>query len=512
MERYRAIRENPQNLPALKLYYKNNPAQFITDWGMTYDPRNPERGIPAKIPFLLFPKQIEFINWVVQKWKAGEPGLCEKSRDMGASWVAMALSCTLCLFHEGLTIGIGSRKEALLDNRDDPNSLFFKARMFLQNLPPEFLNGWDLDTGNAHMRLIFPGTNSAIIGEAGDQIGRGARASIYFVDEAAFIEHSELIEAALSATTNCRVDMSSVNGMGNSFARKRWSNKISVFTMHWKADPRKDDAWYEKQCREKDPVIIASELDLDYLGSIEGQLIPAAWVNAAIGASQKLGISPTGARYASLDCADEGKDSNCLAARHGIELQYLKSWSGKGLDLYKTTLKAFSLCDELGFASLAYDGDGLGSAVRGDADKINEEREKANKTPIRVTPFRSSAAVHRPESEMVKKRKNKDFFSNLKAQSWWALRMRFEQTYQAVVEKMPYDVDAIISIDPDLEELTPLQMELSQVKYCLNEAGKIKIDKQPDGTLSPNRADAVMIAFNPTSRTLETWAKVGEGW
>lgn len=88
--------------------------------------------------------------------------------------------------------------------------------------------------------------------------------------------------------------------------------------------------------------------------------------------------------------------------------------------------------------------------------------------------------------------------------------MRFEQTYQAVVEGMPYDVDGIISINPNLEELMQLKMELSQITYCLNEAGKVKIDKQPDGTLSPNRADAVNIAFNPQSRTLELWAKVGE--
>ncbi len=155
VERLKRLRANFSALPALKLYYKNNPAQFISDWGITYDPRNPERGIPANVPFLLFPRQVEFIEWVMARWKSQTPGLCEKSRDMGVSWLAMALSCTLCLFHEGLTIGVGSRKESLLDNAGDPNSLFFKARMFLQNLPMEFLNGWSLEKGNAHMRITF---------------------------------------------------------------------------------------------------------------------------------------------------------------------------------------------------------------------------------------------------------------------------------------------------------------------------------------------------------------------
>jgi hypothetical protein len=36
------------------------------------------------------------------------------------------------------------------------------------------------------------------------------------------------------------------------------------------------------------------------------------------------------------------------------------------------------------------------------------------------------------------------------------------------------------------------------------------IEKQPTGTLSPNRSDATMIAFNPQTRVMEVWAKVGE--
>jgi phage terminase large subunit len=88
--------------------------------------------------------------------------------------------------------------------------------------------------------------------------------------------------------------------------------------------------------------------------------------------------------------------------------------------------------------------------------------------------------------------------------------MRFEQTYRAVVQKMPVDVDATISIDPNLGELLPLQMELSQITYSINQTGKIVIDKQPPGTLSPNRADACTIAFQPGTRALEIWAKLAE--
>ena len=43
-------------------------------------------------------------------------------------------------------------------------------------------------------------------------------------------------------------------------------------------------------------------------------------------------------------------------------------------------------------------------------------------------------------------------------------------------------------------------MELSQPTYSINTAGKILIDKQPEGASSPNLADAVMIAFNPAKK------------
>jgi phage terminase large subunit len=510
VELLQKIRARPQILPALKLFYKNNPAQFINDFGCTFDPRNVERKLPATIPFLLFPRQVEWVEWLLERWRNQEPGITEKSREMGVTWLCVAVACTLCLFNPGMVIGFGSRKEEYIDRKGDPKSLFEKARLFLSNLPIELRGGWDIDKHAPFGRVLFPESGSAITGESGDGIGRGDRASLYIIDESAFLEHPELIDASLSQTTNCRIDVSTPNGYNNPFAIKRHSGKISVFTFRWQSDPRKGEDWYRKQVEILDPVTLASEVDIDYRGSVEGQLLPTAWINAAIGAAKKLGIEPTGERYASLDVADEGKDSNCFAARHGIELQYLKSWSGKDSDIYKTTVKAFALCDELGFTSLTYDGDGLGAGVRGDANNINNERDKAERPLIHVTAFRGSGQVFQPEKEMVPKRKNKDFFANMKAQSWWALRNRFEQTYRAVIKKMPVEMDAIISIDPNLAELEPLRSELSQVTYSINQTGKILIDKQPPGTLSPNRADSLMIAFNPQSRSLEVWAKLAD--
>lgn len=510
IERLARIRKDPSMLPALHQYYRDNPAQFIIDWGMTADPRNVERGLPSAIPFILFPKQEEWVQWFLERWKNQEPGLTEKTRDMGMSWLSVGLASTVCLFTPGVVVGFGSRKEEYVDKIGSPKSLFDKARTFISSLPPEFRGSWDRSRHAPHMRVMFPDTGSVITGESGDGIGRGDRTSFYVVDEAAFLERPQLVDASLSATTNCRQDVSTPNGMGNSFAQKRFGGRIKVFTFHWRDDPRKDDAWYAKQVSELDPVTVAQEIDINYSASVEGVLIPSAWVQASIDAHKKLGIEPTGVRKGAMDVADEGRDLNAFAGRTGFLLDFLESWSGKGDDIFSTVQRAFRICDDFGYPSFHYDADGLGAGVRGDARVINEERRERGIVEIIVEPFRGSGAVYDPEGEMVPKRKNKDFFANAKAQGWWALRTRFQKTYRAVVEKMEFDPDDIISIDSALPELSKLTMELSQPTYTINGVGKIVVDKAPEGSRSPNLADGVMISYQPNGRSLEIWASLAD--
>ena len=496
IDKLQKIRANPELLPALKTYYRDHPAQFIIDFGMTFDPRNVERGLPSAIPFLLFPKQEEWCEWFMDKWKNQKPGITEKTRDMGMSWLTVAFACTICLFNPGIVVGFGSRKEEYVDKIGSPKSLFHKARMFLSMLPPEFREGWDEKKHAPHMRIIFPNTGSTITGESGDGIGRGDRTSFYIVDESAFLERPHLVDASLSATTNCRQDISTPNGMGNPFAIKRHSGKIPVFTFHWRDDPRKDDKWYQKQVEELDAVTVAQEIDINYSASVEGVLIPSAWARAAVDAHIKLGVTPSGNKSGALDVADEGKDKNAFCGAHGILIEHIEQWSGVGSDIYATAERAFMLCDLFNYDSFKYDSDGLGAGIRGDARIINENRQRK----INVIAYRGSESPFDPEKEDIPGRKNKDFFANCKAQSWWNLRKRFQATYRAVVEGKEFDPDEIISISSSLTCKDALISELSQPTYSINGVGKIIVDKAPDGTKSPNLADAVMIQFSHSGK------------
>lgn len=495
------LRDDPRLVPALKEFYADHPAQFISDWGVTLDPRNVERGLPSLVPFILFQRQIEWIDYVVKCWREQRPGLTEKSRDSGVSWLSIALACTLCLFHPGLAIGFGSRKEEYVDRIGDPKSLFYKARLFLNELPKELRGGWEIDKHAPHMRIMFPETESIITGESGDNIGRGDRKSIYFVDEAAFLERPLLIDASLSQTTNCRQDVSTPNGLGNPFEQKRHSGKIEVFTFHWRDDPRKDDAWYLKQREDiGNPTIVAQELDIDYAASVEGVLIPHAWVLAAFDAHEKLGIEPTGRRTGALDVADQGKDLLAFVVCHGVVVEWLEEWSGQGSDIYASVERSARICDHFDLDGFKYDADGLGANCRGDMRKINEGRAAVGQAQLGAIPFHGSGSPFMPDAQDVKGRKNKDFFANRKAQAWWSLRERFRKTHRWLVPDengltTPCHPDEIISISSQVTLRLKLAAELSQPTFSTTAVGKIAIDKTPDGTRSPNLADALMIAY-----------------
>jgi len=312
------IRETDGMLGGLLEFYKTHPVEFINDWMMTFDPRNAEVGLPTQVPFILFPKQAEFITWLRDRWLKREDGLAEKSRDMGVSWLCVAFAVWMWRFHSGVVIGFGSRKEDYVDNIGDPKSLFWKIRSAIMLLPKEFRpNGYDEKKHAPFMRIINPENNSVIVGEAGDNIGRGNRTSIYFKDESAFYERPELIDAALSQTSNCKIDVSTPNGNGNPFFRKRMSGNISIFTFHWKDDPRKDEKWYNKQKLTLDPVVLAQEIDIDYNASSTDNYISGDDVQKAM----SMGVADVEKQkcgwIVSIDAAHMGDDESTIHCRKG---------------------------------------------------------------------------------------------------------------------------------------------------------------------------------------------------
>lgn len=516
----RRIRQHPDLLVGAKEYYRTRPVEFINHWCDTYDPRVAGTKTPTHMPLILFPKQEELVHFLVALIEGQEAGLIEKARDMGATWVCAAFSVWLWLFKPGAAVGWGSRKQELVDRLGDASSIFEKIRTLIDRLPREFLPlGFDPKKHMSFMKVLNPQTGSSIIGEVGDNIGRGGRTLIYFKDESAHYERPEKIEAALGDNTRVPVDISSVNGVGNVFHRKReagveWAGgtahvgEINVFVMDWSDHPAKTQEWYDTRKRRADREglshIFAQEVDRDYSSAVEGIIIPAEWVTSAIDAHKKLGLpEPTGKFIAGLDVADEGGDRNAWAARKGYLLSASEEW-GDG-DTGKTTRRAVDLGGDLGGVEIQYDSVGVGAGVKAEANRL--EAEGIMPKGMRFVPWSAGAKVLSPDRPINERDKdsplNKDFYANLKAQAWWELRLRFERTHRALNEDgVEFDPDTLISLPSDLPGLATIRKELSQPTASRSTGSlKLVVDKKPEGTRSPNRADAIVMAFWPATKT-----------
>jgi phage terminase large subunit len=504
LERLARLRANPSRWPALRAYYREHIADWISDWGMATSPKNVADGLPADVPLVLFPKQRQWVEFTYKNWREHRYGGSPKSREVGLSWCAVAFSIALCTLYPSVAVGLGSYKEEKVDKRGEMGSLFEKARYYLRHLPIELRGGYDPDTCSTERTLIFPMTSGSIIGEIGDQIGRGSRYSIYFVDEAAYLEHDSIVDAALSKSTRCRQDISSVRGMRNSFAQRMHDGYSRTFPFHWRDNPLFTQADYDEFRKQWGSVITAQELDIDYQASVEGVIVRQEWVQAAIGAHEKLKIKPSGIKRGALDVADLGRDLNAFAARHGILVIYCSPWSGRESNIGATVEECFALCDKLQLEGFDYDADGgMGSGVRAFADRINTRRAEQRIPKKTVGPFRASGEVFMPDQKIPgTDRTPRDMFQNLKSQTWYMLAQRFEETFRAVSAEK-YDADKIISLSAGLPDLSKLCIEISQPQWKYSATGKLMVDKVPDGMASPNMADALMMLFAPRTRPMK---------
>ncbi len=323
------LHEDPLLLQKMKRHYRNNKIQFIIDWGVTFDPRKVGDQLSPITPFIPFPKQIallEFFNWCL---KEKEYGLLEKSRESGATWLAIALWVTYWLFEPGFVAGFGSRKEEYIDKQGDPKSIFWRIRKFIQYLPLEYQPPGFIERKHSlHMRIINPENGAVITGEAGDNIGRGDRTTVYVVDEAAFLERPLLVDAALASTTNCRIDISTSNGAGTPFYAKSVSGNLPVFRFHWSEDPRKDEDWYRTQKRKLDPVILAQEIDIDHNAATSDNFISGADVELAMSQDASK-LEPLGSTFLSIDAAHFGDDKSVITLRQGRIVFFQKKFTHK---------------------------------------------------------------------------------------------------------------------------------------------------------------------------------------
>lgn len=316
-----ALRADAALLHAVKEFYADDHfVEFIRDWGMTRDPRVAADGRNPVFPLIPFPRQEELLQWFHERVLRKERGVVDKTRDCGASWMALSYAIWRFLFKPNNDIGFGSRKEELIDSKDDPKALFPKGRMFIKLLPLEFRpSDWNERKHSPYLKFVNPDNGSTIIGEAGDNIGRGGRTLLYFVDEHAFVDRPHLAEAALSENTNTQINISTHNGTGTLFFKQTQTfPKDRVFEFDWRDDPRKSEEWYQRKKNDPgtDPLIFAQEVDRDPSASVSDGFIDVALLNDAMSRGPAETIA-SGPWIVSVDVAAMGNDASVVNVRRG---------------------------------------------------------------------------------------------------------------------------------------------------------------------------------------------------
>ena len=518
-----ACNRNPVKRAAAIELARRDVVRFFSDWLWTFDPRNADsEQMPVHLPFMLRPRQRELLRWLEDREKTRTSGLIEKTRDEGMSFTVLGFMLHRLLTVPGWTGAVGSRKQDLVDKIGDMKALIPKVRYMLYRLPPwmreAFMPGFDEKTHDAFLKLINPHTEGSITGEAGDEMGRGGRASLYFVDEWAFIPRAKKVNAAISQNSDVRIKGSTPNGVGNLMYVERHSGRFAVFSMRWQENPAKawlarnphtgemESPWYAKQTDELDPVTLAQEVDIDYAASAEGVLLPAKWVRAAIryGLETDLELAAVGPRVSAGDLSEGGKDETVLANRTGPVVGRVEAIRSGADWQQASTIK--DRCQEDGADVFRYDRLGIGAGITATLARQAADEEDAierGENPdgsglgFRVVGVANSEKptdrVFEDQPRDRQPARNTERFSNRAAEVGWGLRLRFKRTWQRVTQGADIPDDECISI-PNHPTLIA---HLSQPQYHKNSKDKIVVDKHGEGTSSPDFYEAILYLFWP---------------
>jgi hypothetical protein len=309
VSRYRRIRtiecrddEHQQELEIHKIK-RYGPKYFITMHCKVHEPRSrrfnevwaivappgeePEH--PGWLPAIGFEYQYTLIDWVVARLSgtgADANGVVSKPRDVGASWWV----CLVCLWYflfKTFSANFVSRREGEVHRPGKLNCLFgrLSCHILLGQWKactlPEYLlpKGWIDKEHLQQLIMIHPENENIFIGESTSaRSGRGDRAELGVVDEAAHIAALQELIGALSQTVDHLLLISSEYAGTTDFwgeyvdALKR-INPASVFEIDYWMHPFHDEAYLEEEReRMQDDVAFAREILRDREAGFSGWL------------------------------------------------------------------------------------------------------------------------------------------------------------------------------------------------------------------------------------------------
>lgn len=198
------------------------------------------------VPLITYPFQDTMLGVVLHWIKTYQSGGIEKSREMGATWVAGACIDAYCaLFIPGFIGYNFSLTETDVDNRTT-GSILGKVRYIFRHHPEWLRGGWIEEKGGIDNKMIIkvPKLDARIEGKlSGGTAGRSGRGKRALYDESAFFEDDEKVLTASSSLARSSLWLSTANGMGNSFYRMMTTPNANKITLNWREHPMKNASW-----------------------------------------------------------------------------------------------------------------------------------------------------------------------------------------------------------------------------------------------------------------------------
>jgi len=270
-----------------KLYWLNMFCWTFHQWDIGATTGNRK---PAKI------KHVPLISWEVQDrffdtldWclEHGEDILCNKSRDMGASWCCLAYIHWHWLFTPDVQMLEMSRTKEYVDKTGNMKALFQKHDYINRWLPwwmrpPECLPEGK-NRSNMHMLNALNG--SCIDGESTtEHAASGDRRFIILLDEFAKVKYGKAMRSATRDAGLLRIVNSTVAGPGTEYSVWKNSGQIKVYPLMWWDHPEKGrgryverdsltqaykirSPWYNIEESVRSPIEMAQEVDADDIKS-----------------------------------------------------------------------------------------------------------------------------------------------------------------------------------------------------------------------------------------------------
>ena len=258
----------------------------------------------------------------------------------------------------------------------------------------------------------------------------------------------------------------------------------------------RDNPWFPEElrremeeCKERDYWKYLWIWEGEPRGNYDNSLIKPKWFNAAIDAHKTQGWEPKGFKSIGFDPADVGPDEKALAYAHGSVVLDCIQWSDG--DVADAIKRAFDYASDKRSQFFVYDSVGVGTAVKVDL------KERIGKLQMSVEGFSGGMAPVDPDMYYKDELMNKHAFLNRRAQYYWALRERFENTYRSVIKGEYIDPKEMISISSGIKDITQLRMELCRInrKRSRFSNQQIQVESKQEMEKSPNMADAVMMVF-----------------